>query len=99
MQRVVAIPVTSSRSFDRVLWIGGILLALIIILGGGYWLWMHGTAITQAIATASRWLPFQLDPTWILVGLLYGLVARALLTLGILAALNKKRTLVATQLG
>lgn len=99
MQRVAASPTYQHRRSDRLVLIGGVLLTLVTTLGAGYWLLTYWPAVLSTVGAALQWLPWNINPTWVAMALVYGLLARALLTFGMLAAVDRRRGWLMMQYG
>ena len=91
MQRVAALPVHQNRRANYWMLVGGILLTLAFTLTAGYLLLTYWPTVLAMVESALRWLSWDIDPTWVLMGVGYGLLARALLTFGMLAAVDRRR--------
>ena len=92
MQRVAALPVHQNRRSNYWMLVGGILLTLAFTLTAGYLLLTYWPTVLATVESVLRWLSWDIDPTWVLMGVGYGLLARALLTFGVLAAVDRRHT-------
>ena len=89
MQRVSRLPVPVRRK-PTALVVAGLFAALLVVVAVGAYVLIHyGQAIQHAVMAVVAFLPFAISWKMLVFGMIYLLLARVLLTVGILALIRK----------